>query len=148
MFRCGGSAVALNPQCCPAPSRTKPPRLDFRSLLLHCSIVSKVHSQGERYVQQGSSIAVTGQAGGKNGSNSNWLREIGAGAKFWHSNPVCCGAPKPLALPLAIGARDSCRGCARSLIGSRPSRIGKFAWGRGTCRTHASGRTQRSTCAA
>ncbi|HEV7911894.1 MAG TPA: hypothetical protein VGP28_12625 [Methylocella sp.] len=48
-------------------------------------------------MQQGSSIAVTGQAGGKNGSNSNWLREIGAGAKFWHSNPVCCGAPKPLA---------------------------------------------------
>ena len=44
---------------------------------------------------------MTGRVRAKNGSNSNWLREIGAGAKFWHSIPVCCGALKPLALPLA-----------------------------------------------
>ncbi|MGA9216447.1 MAG: hypothetical protein WBE80_11760 [Methylocella sp.] len=44
--------------------------------------MSQVHSQGERYVQQGRLIALTGQAGAKNGSNSNRLREIGAESKI------------------------------------------------------------------
>jgi 4-hydroxy-3-methylbut-2-enyl diphosphate reductase IspH len=47
-----------------------------------CPLVSQVHNQGERYVQQGRSIAVTGQAGAKSGLNSNRLRETGAEAKI------------------------------------------------------------------
>jgi 4-hydroxy-3-methylbut-2-enyl diphosphate reductase IspH len=47
-----------------------------------CPLGAKVHSQGERHVQQGRLSVLIGHARAKNGSNSNWLREIAAETKI------------------------------------------------------------------
>ncbi|MGB7965541.1 MAG: hypothetical protein WCF64_04835 [Methylocella sp.] len=89
--------------------------------------MSQVHSQGERYVQQGRLIALTGQAGAKNGSNSNRLREIGAESKI---PAILIAANTELDLEMLRdenhwpcrrhhGAGESCRGCDTSLTGTR-----------------------------
>jgi 4-hydroxy-3-methylbut-2-enyl diphosphate reductase IspH len=44
--------------------------LAFPVLDVACALVAKVHSQGERYVQQGRLIVLIGRAGAKNGTNS------------------------------------------------------------------------------
>jgi hypothetical protein len=149
MSRCAGSAVALNPQRCPL-RRGRSPRLYCRSLDLHVLWCRKFIAKGSGMCNKGDRSRCPARRVPRTARIRTVVRnrrrgQIPAldpgelrGAK---TIGVTAGAPAPEILVPEILVEDVT--VASSALGR--VEFNNLARGRGKCRIHATGRTQRSS---